>query len=170
MNVTYVNVNFIRTNFLRQLERLAEMNILLYQYESYTYLQFYWRLELNVYVNENLKHTNFLWQLERLEISVLYQYKSYAYKFIGDWDWTFTSMWILYVLIFFDSWRDWRRWILLYQYESHTYLQIYWRLGLNVYVNVNFIRTVRCSNTDSPALKPNARKMIFFAKTLNFMT
>ena len=31
--------------------------------------------------------------------------------------------------------------------------------------------TVRCSNTDSPALKPNARKMIkFFAKNLNFMT
>ena len=62
-------------------------------------------------------------------------------------------------------------------------MQIYWRLGMNnVYVNVNFIyrytmydvvniRTVRCYNSDSPALKPNARKIInFFAKNLNFMT
>ena len=46
----YVNVNSIRTNFLRQLERL-EINVL-YQYESYTY-KFYWRLGLKIYVNVN---------------------------------------------------------------------------------------------------------------------
>ena len=108
-------MNFILTNFLRQLERLAEMNILLSIW--ILHVQFYWRLELNVY--ENLKRTNFLWQLERLEINVLYQYESYAYKFIRDWNWMFTSMWILYVLIFWQFERlEINVW---YQYESYTH-------------------------------------------------
>ena len=85
------------------------------------HVQIYWRLGLNVNINANFICTNLLTQLERLQLNVLYQYESYKYKFIGDWDWTLTNVIFIRTYQFFLRRLEW--------------------LEMNLYINMNLTST-----------------------------
>ena len=94
----------IRTNDMFRWRQLENLNVRFTIQILHILHQIYWRLEVNVTPMWILYVPIFLdsWRDWR-RWTFLYQYESYACKFIGDWEWTFTSMWILYVYQF--SWQ-----------------------------------------------------------------